>query len=278
MSVETAGNIPEDVDDVECSGSPQSSPTLPPEPSKEMSKPHNDTERIPEPRPLVPVMKQTILFVSVALGALVAMTVALGIFLTEEEPLSQVQQMLRRREAIVALLDPLYKDSEGGTNVFERSSPFASADRIAALEWLAFQDPAGIELPSPPPTRKADATEREDYEERLFKIRQRYVLAVLYMATNGQGWQRQHEFLTGIDECQWQTVGPYVEAVYSEEERKHIWLPGVACNEQGRIQRVRLGELEAVWFIQSVCSCHQLLQCLHCVSSAAVYSMAQLGV
>eukprot|EP00534_Pseudo-nitzschia_fraudulenta_P011818 CAMPEP_0201216950 /NCGR_PEP_ID=MMETSP0851-20130426/189804_1 /ASSEMBLY_ACC=CAM_ASM_000631 /TAXON_ID=183588 /ORGANISM="Pseudo-nitzschia fraudulenta, Strain WWA7" /LENGTH=598 /DNA_ID=CAMNT_0047506577 /DNA_START=123 /DNA_END=1919 /DNA_ORIENTATION=- len=122
-----------------------------------------------------------------------------------------------RREAMVSILAPLH---DGGERVFDASDPGASDDRIAALEWLVEEDPARIPVPSDL------GSSGIDYEDRVFKIRQRYLLALFYEATNGETWEFGYDFLSGSDECLWTSTGSRVE---TEGAR------GAFCNDRGRL-------------------------------------------
>jgi len=63
--------------------------------------------------------------------------------------------------------------------------------QYAALEWLADDDPANLDL-----------------DKTHFKlISDRYKLALLYFATSGSGWRRQHNFLSASSFCDWNDGG-----------------------------------------------------------------------
>jgi hypothetical protein len=77
----------------------------------------------------------------------------------------------------LAVLGPLV-----GTAVNDNTSP-----QHRALSWLANVDPAELNF--------------EDTD--LDKLLQRYVLTVIYYATDGENWEYQYNFLSGDDVCQW---------------------------------------------------------------------------
>jgi hypothetical protein len=54
-------------------------------------------------------------------------------------------------------------------------------------------------------------------------IVERYVLAVLYFATSGEGWGDQRNFLSPSSVCEW-----------------HMWERGVACNEDDLVVALNL--------------------------------------
>ena len=136
-----------------------------------------------------------------------------------------------RREDMIALLEPIYEDLEGTIQVFDKSTSFASEDRIAALEWLVRDSEVHDLL--------LEGMEDDDYEQQVYKVRQRYVLALLYMATNGKGWYDQYNFLADIDECQWTDIytqemadddKSYVESEYN--------VKGAVCNDSGQVEKL----------------------------------------
>ena len=145
------------------------------------------------------------------------------------------EEYYERWNDTVAILAPLYEDFKGGVEVFNLTSLFASEDRINALNWLVVQDKVLIPT-SPGNTSAIDSSDQEKYEQLASKVRQRYVLALLYMATNGQFWRLQYNFLMPFDECQWDSVyDPKIEALRDEFSRK-----GVICNDQGQVEKLSM--------------------------------------
>lgn len=61
-----------------------------------------------------------------------------------------------------------------------------------ALNWMVYEDPLQLE-----PPRSAAETN---------KIAQRFALTVLFYATGGDTWVSPHNFLSGEDECEWNSV------------------------------------------------------------------------
>ena len=61
-----------------------------------------------------------------------------------------------------------------------------------ALNWMVYEDPLQLE-----PPRSAIETN---------KIAQRFALTVLFYATGGEKWVSSHNFLSGEDECDWNSV------------------------------------------------------------------------
>ena len=75
-----------------------------------------------------------------------------------------------------------------------------SSPQSLALDWIANVDPMAVSL------------------DKEAKIIQRYALAVLYYSTRGDGWDLQHNFLTGKDECDWGTYDESAEATLGVRE------------------------------------------------------------
>ncbi len=95
-----------------------------------------------------------------------------------------------RYELFQSLLEPLV-----GGSVSVSGTPEASA-----LYWMAYDDPARLN-----PRAKVD------------KVIQRFVLATLYYATNGEKWGKSYSFLSYNDECNWNhgsdsEIGAYCKA------------------------------------------------------------------
>ena len=141
------------------------------------------------------------------------------------EPSMQTESYEQRRENMISVLEPLYEDSEGGVAVFDASSPFASQDRIDALEWLVKLDKANLQTAIP-----SDFNEQEvfEYEQILYQVRQRFIMALLYTATNGQDWTQQCNFLSESNECEWRNVNLLDDT------------KGVTCNDAGQIESLQL--------------------------------------
>ena len=94
---------------------------------------------------------------------------------------------LQRHETIRSILAPV-----SGDTVFDLDSPEFSPNRIASLDWLVEQDQA-YQLPIDDPS-----LERQ--------IHQLYVIALLYLSTNGEEWDRQYRFFSGPNEYDWTSI------------------------------------------------------------------------
>ena len=80
-----------------------------------------------------------------------------------------------------------------------------------ALNWLANVDPA--QMPA------------QDTQE----LKERYILAVLYLATMGASWNSQFRFLEGVSVCEWRDPDGSDGT-------------GVACNQDGYVSEINLCE------------------------------------
>ena len=61
-----------------------------------------------------------------------------------------------------------------------------------ALRWLVYDDPMQLE----PPSNTIETS----------KLAERFALTVLYYATGGENWASSHNFLSGQDVCEWNSV------------------------------------------------------------------------
>jgi hypothetical protein len=82
-----------------------------------------------------------------------------------------------------------------------------SSPQFRALRWLATEDTAVLDLDSISPVI----------------LLERYALAVLYFANNGEGWRNQWDFLSESSVCGWR-----------------IWPRGVTCNEDDLVMSLVL--------------------------------------
>ncbi|VEU44670.1 unnamed protein product [Pseudo-nitzschia multistriata] len=138
----------------------------------------------------------------------------------EEAPKSDHEVVAFRRNSILEIVSPL-----SGAEAFDPAGPGASADRIAALEWLVETDPARIPVPG------ANET------DRVYDLRQRYVLALLYFALTGDGWNDRFNFLSGSDACDWNTIRRQEEeGVFRESDTD---VRGVVCNADGKVSIIK---------------------------------------
>jgi hypothetical protein len=74
----------------------------------------------------------------------------------------------------------LQNEVSGAEALLDDSSP-----QFRALRWLANDDPMVLDMDSSP------------------TLVERYIVAVLYFATSGEGWEDQRNFLSAIAVCEW---------------------------------------------------------------------------
>lgn len=86
-----------------------------------------------------------------------------------------------------------------------------------AVSWLALDDPIGDELLS----------STAEIDKRI--LQDRFVVAILYFATNGQSWRHQFGFLSGTSICTW-TFG-WQLSTFGD---------GIECNENGEVSGINL--------------------------------------
>lgn len=125
---------------------------------------------------------------------------------------------MERAEKLKTILAPL-----SGVDVFNEQSPEFSHDRLKALAWLANDNSLSLDDPS-----------------IEWKIRQRYVVALLHTSTNGWNWDTQYFFLSENDECQWAQLSAGVDDQDPFSEGKVLAFSGVLCNQFGRVDGIRL--------------------------------------
>ena len=100
-----------------------------------------------------------------------------------------------------AVLDPATLYLASNTDVYGVSCSQYTPQYQAAL-WIAKQDKRRISIPS---TNETSLTINAYRSQREYPFLQRYALAVFYFSTGGPGWH-QHNFMTGLHECDWKNV------------------------------------------------------------------------
>ena len=136
----------------------------------------------------------------------------------------------RLRDYLLSLLGPL--SGPAGARVFDRSGKDTSLDRISALTWLV-DDLAGEVVFD-------ESSSSPSVSIPEWKIFQRYVLAVLYFATAGEGWDIQSNFLSKEHECSWSEATPLEWVSKDPILDSSNDVIGVSCNEDGRVQGLKL--------------------------------------
>jgi len=154
----------------------------------------------------------------------------------------------RRRQVLVDLLSPsvsrkgafdVIDDSRSNTTIL---TSHGRNHRVQALEWLVDDFSHDVE----------NANEMLDYYPE-WKMKQRYILALLYFATNGPEWHAQIGFLSDADECNWSGAIPRYQGnkmdIYNsfktrmDESLKASYTNRgrLTCNLDGRVETISIG-------------------------------------
>lgn len=91
-----------------------------------------------------------------------------------------------------------------------------------AMHWITLVDEAQMPLPD------------ENDKDAVYKYVQRYVMALLYYATNGQSWEHGLHWLSSTSICEW------LDFVGDVNHKKHN--TGIGCSADGNIQIFSLGK------------------------------------
>eukprot|EP00934_Nitzschia_sp_Nitz4_P003684 Nitzschia sp. Nitz4//scaffold14_size191712//112655//114940//NITZ4_001731-RA/size191712-augustus-gene-0.247-mRNA-1//-1//CDS//3329536951//3674//frame0 len=119
-----------------------------------------------------------------------------------KNPVSKEEGSIRY-DLMLEQLEPLT-----GATIAESGTP-----EEAALTWLAYSDPAQL-----------------DPDAHLDLLTQRFVLATLYLSTNGADWDEQHHFMTYLGTCDW-----------NQMESGSVF--GASCNSDGFVSRLVLPDI-----------------------------------
>ena len=117
----------------------------------------------------------------------------------------------------------------GGSSDFD-SDP----NRLAALDWMT-RDQISISL------LRSASGDGPSKGEHAWKLRQRYVSALLFWSTDGPSWYARLGFLSSKDECDWNRAILGDEAIGEVTDfGGALEVKGLFCNEEGRIQRISI--------------------------------------
>ena len=109
-------------------------------------------------------------------------------------------------------------------------------NRIAAFDWMSKDQISMTLLQS-----AKDVDEIHVEGEVVLKLRQRYVSALIFLATNGPLWYARLGFLSHKDECDWnKAILGDASAGEVTDFGGAVEAKGLFCNEEGRIQRISL--------------------------------------
>lgn len=133
-----------------------------------------------------------------------ALCIVLGLLLPSrngEQPAEEVEP-LSDYDFLVQLLTPV-----SGESLFNQSTP-----QFQAINWLAFEDNHTF------PIQNTSFT----------VLTERYIMALLYLATDGANWVSGLEFLSNSSVCEWPPI----------EENERETMPGVRCNIEGSVTQI----------------------------------------
>jgi hypothetical protein len=157
-----------------------------------------------------------------------------------EKPTFSSNNKIERRQKLLEIL-ALLSDDPFNKQDYTKQDYTKSTNHIDAFNWLVDDDIVTTTIFS---TANNDSHLDFDLtliEKNEWKIRQRYILALLYFSTNGQSWDEQHDFLSSnLDECDWTFVGTEDDWVLGDNTTG-VTVEGVICNKQGRVERLRMG-------------------------------------
>mmetsp|Transcript_7321 Transcript_7321/g.10468 ORF Transcript_7321/g.10468 Transcript_7321/m.10468 type:complete len:443 (+) Transcript_7321:162-1490(+) len=137
--------------------------------------------------------------------------VCLVVVLVREEDVNEFEKKYKELRNIIAPIS-------GGYEIFDSQSPHRHQNRIDALNWMVKNDTIIL------------------HDE--WKIKQRYVMVLLYFSTKGQHWYKQLHFLSSFDECSWNEA--WVEGSEGRNFSEYNKIKGVICNNDGRVTELRL--------------------------------------
>jgi hypothetical protein len=118
-------------------------------------------------------------------------------------------------------------------DLYDESTP-----QYQAVRWIATEDPEELTVPPPANGNRSATTglrSSNNNNANISRLVQRYVLAVLYYAMNGEQWYNSHGFVTGAHECSWfETV---------KESDGETYAMGVTCNGNMQVRDILLRKL-----------------------------------
>lgn len=118
-------------------------------------------------------------------------------------------------------------DISSARDLYDESTP-----QYRAARWLAAEDPEALTVPS----SKGEDAAGGLRNTQPFRFVQRYVLAVLYYALNGELWNSPRKFVTGAHECSW------FESTVQHEGMTYAM--GVTCDQSMQVRNLLLRKFE----------------------------------
>jgi len=187
-------------------------------------------------QPIRKSKSRTCLYCSLVFVIVVALAVGLGVGLSDRNGLrsSKIIDDSQERKATFAQVIS-YVTEQGVSDLeFETEN---SPQSKAAL-WLAEVDPLNVKVP-----------EEGIDSDQGYQYMSRYVLALLYYATDGPNWQYKFNFMSGQDICQWTGI------LYSGSQ---FYRSGVLCDQvTGEFWALYLGK----YSIYCACIAERRIRC-----------------
>ena len=176
-------------------------------------------------QPVAKTKSRTCLYCSVVLALLLALSIGLGVGLSEDTGLLNkiIDDTKERKSTFEQVVIYVTEQGISGTSAIETPN---SPQSKAAL-WMAQDDQLNLRVP------KDGIDSAQGY-----RFMARYVLALLYYATDGEEWVYRYSFMTGQDICQWTGI------LYGANQ---FYRSGVLCDpETGELWALYLGRFNEV--------------------------------
>eukprot|EP00531_Pseudo-nitzschia_arenysensis_P002152 CAMPEP_0116135628 /NCGR_PEP_ID=MMETSP0329-20121206/11289_1 /TAXON_ID=697910 /ORGANISM="Pseudo-nitzschia arenysensis, Strain B593" /LENGTH=550 /DNA_ID=CAMNT_0003630435 /DNA_START=121 /DNA_END=1773 /DNA_ORIENTATION=- len=173
------------------------------------------------------------MLVAAAIAILVVLVIVLSIALSDaagntpsgNDPSTEDDIFSKRRADMIEFLG-----RSVDSTAFDPNHPNASEDRIEALRWIVEEDQ--MQLPIPASNTTID-------DPASTKLLERYIATLLYIATNGEDWYEQFNFLSQFDVCRW-TVSFADESDFNPDNVAQLNVKGLGCNKNGRVVTIRI--------------------------------------
>lgn len=157
--------------------------------------------------------KKTILIVA-AIAVIAILAIVFGVvFSRPSDPLES------RRNDMVNFLSRITP-----IEAFESNGSKYNADRMNALQWIVEDDLMQLPIPT---------DDLPNSDPVAWALLQRYSMAVLYFATNGERWRNEFLFLSEYDVCRWNTIG--VSDEFWNSNDRVFEVKGVSCDSDDRV-------------------------------------------
>jgi len=148
----------------------------------------------------MPISRRMSLLIVIGVTGILILVICLGAdFVIRSNPVGMDQEDQQRYGQLSTALKPLV-----GPSITEKGTP-----EERALSWLASED----------------RLELNPHTDKMSRVAQRFVVATLFFATNGEKWEDSFSFLSGKHECEWHSKSKLI---------------GAHCNSDKEIDRLIL--------------------------------------